>query len=105
MGSFRTTVDSVVKSLPSDMVTAAQAPAQAVAPITMAELQQAFALAQARHADPAAAQQAGLAGVLELLAEAGQRRAAMQIERYDHRSLYAFAAELRYAARNSSSSS
>lgn len=42
---------------------------------------------------------AGVAAVLEALSDLAQRRAAAGIERYDHRSLYAFAADMRQAAR------
>jgi hypothetical protein len=41
---------------------------------------------------------AGIAAVLEALSEAAQRRAAAQPERYDHRSLYEFAASLHYGS-------
>lgn len=42
---------------------------------------------------------AGVAAVLDALCDMAQRRAAADTQRYDHRSLYEFAAELRYAAR------
>jgi len=42
---------------------------------------------------------AGIAAVLEALSDAAQSRAAVLVERYDHRSLYEFAASLHYAAK------
>lgn len=44
---------------------------------------------------------AGVAAVLDRLADLAQRKAAAQVERYDHRSLYEFAADLHYAAKGS----
>jgi hypothetical protein len=44
---------------------------------------------------------AGIAAVLEALSDAAQRQAAAQVERYDHRSLYEFAASMHYAAKGS----
>lgn len=45
---------------------------------------------------------AGIAAVLEALSNVAQRQAAAQIDRYDHRSLYSFAADMHYAARGGS---
>lgn len=45
---------------------------------------------------------AGIAAVLEALSDAAQRKAAHQLDRYDHRSLYEFAASMHYAAKGSS---
>lgn len=45
---------------------------------------------------------AGIAAVLEALSELAQRQAAAQVDHYDHRSLYRFAADMRYAARGGS---
>lgn len=42
---------------------------------------------------------AGIAAVIEALGDAAQRQAAADVDRYDHRSLYAFAAALQKAAR------
>jgi hypothetical protein len=45
---------------------------------------------------------AGIAAVLDALSDVAQGRAAALVERYDHRSLYEFAASLHYAAKGSS---
>lgn len=58
-----------------------------------------FASASYKAEGHASATHAGVAAVLEALSDAAQRQAARQVERYDHRSLYGFAAAMQKASR------
>ena len=99
MAAFRFCEAFVVTSASTESSTLQAAPADGDR-ITFQQLCAAFDKAEGQP-NVLPAHHAGLLAVLELLSDAAQRRAAVQIERYDHRSLYAFAAELRYAARAS----
>lgn len=61
-----------------------------------------YARASYQAAGHATGTHAGIAAVLEALSDVAQRQAATQVDRYDHRSLYSFAAEMHYAARGGS---
>ena len=62
-------------------------------------LVQAFAVASYRADGYATATHAGVAAVLEALADAARHQAAAAVHHYDHRSLYTFAIALDHASK------
>jgi hypothetical protein len=68
------------------------------APVDLQALVDLFTVASYKAEGHATGTHAGVAAVLEALSDTAQRQAARQVERYDHRSLYEFAAVLRQAS-------